>query len=376
MKILYTLNSGNPGGMEQHVLDLVKGMVDSGHDVYVWCPEGPFTDNFRRSGAIVEIKTVKHEFDLKYIVSLYEFLKSKKIDIIHVHEVKAVANSLFAAFLAGTDVKISHTHTPISAWKVSPLKKIINVVINTTVVDLFASKEIALTQYARAAKLKEGVFPFKLAVISNGIDVNKFKLPTDIKDNYKNEIRTRYNIPQDALVIGNISRLTEEKGHEPLIKAFVDVKKEAYLLIAGGGKLEEPLKKLITDLGLEKRVIITGIFDAQDLIKYYSAFDYFVFPSLAEGFGYVLAEAMMSGLPVLCSDLPVLKELAADTVDYFKAGNAADLSDRLNDMLTKSSEQLLSTVKRAQLRIEENYSLERFVSNYLNLYENINARSH
>jgi hypothetical protein len=55
MKILYTLNSGNPGGMEQHVLDLVKGMVKNGQEVHVWCKEGEISKWFASAGAHVTI---------------------------------------------------------------------------------------------------------------------------------------------------------------------------------------------------------------------------------------------------------------------------------------------------------------------------------
>ena len=51
MRILYTINSGKRGGAEKHILDLVEGMYNRGHEVYVWCPEGPMVEDFRKAGA-------------------------------------------------------------------------------------------------------------------------------------------------------------------------------------------------------------------------------------------------------------------------------------------------------------------------------------
>jgi glycosyltransferase involved in cell wall biosynthesis len=91
-----------------------------------------------------------------------------------------------------------------------------------------------------------------------------------------------------------------------------------HLFIAGGGKLESEIPDLVRENGIEQFVTITGIFAAEDLPKFYSTFDSFLFPSLAEGFGFVLAEAMCSKLPIISSDLPVLKEISDGQVWFLK----------------------------------------------------------
>lgn len=378
MKIIHVLNSGNPGGMEQHVLDIVLGMVKLGHEVYVWCTEGDMVELYKKAGATVTIKSMKMDIDPFYIYSLAKFLKSKKIDIIHGHELQAVTNSIFAGLLSGVPVIISHTHTPISEWKTPNIfKKIFTIVEYTSyaiLINLFSSKEIALTESRKKVKIQEGMFPSKIEIIPNGINVDKFKISNQRKNSYKREILRRYKLPENAIIFGNVSRLTEEKGHEELIRGFAEFlrfpisnKEDFYLLIAGGGKLEKDLRKLARELEINDNVIITGMFDDEDKIKFYSSFDVFVFPSLAEGFGIVLIEAMCTHTPVLCSDIPVLKEVGGDTIKYFKAGDYKDLASKMEEIYNELSFEKYDA-KKAQDRVIEMYSMENFIKAYEDLY--------
>ena len=109
MKILYTLNSGTPGGMERHVRDLVAGMTSLGHEVYVWCNDGSIVSWYRQAGANVFIKKVHVAFGIDidpiYIFKLVKFLKKYDIDVLHSHELRAVGNSLIAGFISNTCAK-------------------------------------------------------------------------------------------------------------------------------------------------------------------------------------------------------------------------------------------------------------------------------
>ena len=360
--------------MEQHTLDLVKGMKANGHEVYVWCLEGVITEWFEEAGAKVFIEPVQLDFDPLYIFSLARFIKKEKIDVVHAHELKAGVNSLLGASLARAKVRISHTHTPISTWQIRPLAKKINTLVYSFVVNLLASREIALTESRKTVKIKEGIRENKLQVVPNGLDTEKFNISGDLKREYRREILQRYGLSEDSYVIGNLSRLTEEKGHSILIDAFqkfleyqVLDKEKVRLLIAGGGKLEEEVRGQVSLFGLQDLVVVTGKFPAEDLVKFYSAFDMFVFPSLAEGFGIVLIEAMYSGLPIICSDLDVLKEVGGSTVMYFESGNPDDLSEKVLHLYQKR-DRLEGLTEGARQRVEDLFTMEKFISAYEGLY--------
>lgn len=381
MRILYTFNSGNPGGMERHVLDLVVGMTSHGHKVFVWCNEGPIVDWYRDAGAKVFTKQIGFDVDIVYIQFLIKFLKDSNVDVVHAHELKAVTNSLIAGHFARTKVKISHTHTPISEWKIGKFKKSVNVLGYSRLVNWLADSEIALTDSRKRVKVKEGIKQEKLFVIPNGIDVEQFTVGETRKNSYKNDILSKYGVPSEKFIFGNVSRTTLEKDHETLIRAFDDLlqykevnSENVHLLIAGGGELEENLKKLVDELGLIGNVTITGQFPDEEKIKLYSAFDAFVFPSLAEGFGIVLIEAMAMGLPAICSNLEVLEEVGGSAVfSYFEAGDYENLSQKMHELYMKR-DRLENVSENAVERVRDKYSLEKFVNSYEDLYANFLER--
>ncbi|MBD3366183.1 glycosyltransferase [candidate division WWE3 bacterium] len=381
MNILYTLNSGHPGGMEQHVLDLVEGMVQEGHEVYVWCRSGAIVDWYGDAGALVTVADIKTDLDPFYIFKLARFLKQKKIDVLHAHELKAVGNSLIAGFLAGTSVRISHTHTPLSEWQVPNVQKRLNILFNSFVVNTFSTKEIALTESRKRVKIEEGIKEEKLATIPNALRFEDFSLTSAERLEYKDEIVSRYDIPKGSYIFGNVSRVSKEKGHEVLISGYarfcklLEARREennSFLFIGGGGPLEQDLREKVSSIGLEDHVVITGRFSKEDHKKFYAAFDSFVFPSLAEGFGIVLIEAMAFCLPVICSDLEVLQEVGGSTVRYFETGSSEDLSEKLYDLYTRK-DQYYDFGEKACARVEELYTMERFVKKYLDLYRELLA---
>jgi len=345
--------------MEQHVLDLIKGMLGVGNEVFVWCPTGKPADIYEEAGAQVFRKSISSDFDRAYIEELTAFLKEKEIDVVHAHELKAVANALTAARAARTPVKVTHVHTPISEWKINPTKRKVDALFYSFIVNRFSDAEIALTPSKKNVKVKEGINKDKIVVIPNGLDTAKLTISPITKAGYGEEIRKKYGINMNAFVFGNVGRISREKGHDVLLD------------IAGGGELESEIRQLAVTKGVADKVIFTGEFEDEDKVKFYSAFDFFVFPTLAEGFGLVLIEAMYSGLPVICSDLEVLKEVAADTVTYFRAGDSSDLSEKMIEAYEKYVNNEQGPHLQGNKRVSEMFSIESFTNSYVSLYERL-----
>lgn len=378
MNILYVLNSGQPGGMEYHVLDLVRGMSQRGHKVYVWCGHGPMINLYESSGAEVFVKTLHMDISFSFIYSLYCFLKEYKIDVIHAHELRACVNCLIASFFARTKVRVTHTHTPISEWRIPGIKKFVNVKLYTFCVNVFSSMEIALTKSRLTVKLAEGIQPSKLTVIPNGIDTELFNIPDTKKEEYRREMALKYKYPYDGFILGCVSRLTVEKGTQQLLLAFSEliknerIPKSVMLVLAGGGHLEDAVRNTLRELNIANRVIVTGIFAHTDQVKLYASFDAFVFPSYAEGFGVVLLEAMASKLPIICSDLPVLREVGGDSIfTYFDPHDKLSIEKAITALV--SSENVLQFGTYAYERANGLFSLENFVSSYVSLYKKLYA---
>lgn len=365
-KILFTLNSSDFGGMEKTVLDLVKNLPEK-FEKFVVCPRGDLYPEFEKFAKVKSHKKIK-KIDFEYISMLISILKKNKIEIIHANEPKIVFNSLIASYIAKVPVRISHTHTPISDWRVGPFSKILNIFFNSVFVNLFATYEISLTEKIKQKKINEFIFPNKLYTIPNSIDPD-FVSKVD-EEFSKNKNLPNTNVGKFTFLC--LSRLTPEKNQEILIKAFSTFQKHilnSKLIIAGKGTDLSKLKKLTKELKIESNVTFIEEVSEKDKVLLFLSCNCFVFPTLAEGFGITLLESMYSVYPVISSNLPVLKEVSGENVVFFESNNQDDLAlkmlevykDRLN---SKNYEKLMKNKKY----VLGHYSLKKYVENYTKLY--------
>ncbi len=165
----------------------------------------------------------------------------------------------------------------------------------------------------------------RLKVRSSRIDViypavgSEFRKVTD--ERRLQEVRSRYGISGEYILYTGI--LKPRKNHAGLLCAFrhlLDAGGDAQLVIAGPkDEAETELRRLAEDLGLAAKVIFTGFVEECDLPALYSAARLYACPSLYEGFGFTVLEAMACGVPVVCSSETSLPEVAGDAALYADA---------------------------------------------------------
>lgn len=150
------------------------------------------------------------------------------------------------------------------------------------------------------------------------------------RSSHKYTFEKKFN--SDRTVFLNVNRLIASKRVDLLIRAFAEHLKsypENELQIAGDGKERMALQNLIDSLGMSNKVKILGkINDVPSLMQYA---DCLVFPSNLEGFSGVLVEALMSGLPVLASDISMNKEAISHLQNgyLFAVNNLVSLTEAL-----------------------------------------------
>jgi len=361
MKILFTLNSSNFGGLEKTVLDLSHGLNARGHQVLIVCPSGDYTPEYKKYAKVISAKKVS-KIDFRYINFLRKILIKEKVDVIHSNDPRIGVNSLIASVLAKTPVRITHTHTPISKWPVSDFARKINILINTFFVNLFSDYEICLTEEIRKQKLQEGISPKKLFVISNCLDPEFAKEAENSRILKKRSSSKFFNFL-------NISRFSAEKNQLLLIEAFAQVyklNKSARLTLIGKGIMQSEAKKLIQSLNLGKVVEIIDEVNEDEKVEFLKYCHSFVFPSVAEGFGLVLIESMCFSYPVISSNLPVLQEVVGDRVLYFNSGDVNDLVEKM--LLAIDLEYNPVQILRNREFVLEKYSWDKYVKSYEKLY--------
>lgn len=166
-------------------------------------------------------------------------------------------------------------------------------------------------------------------------------------------MRDRLRLDSNAEVVLAVGRQEYQKGHRHLIDAFARVSEsrpQARLLIAGReGHATKDIAKRISDLGLNDLVTVLGHRD--DVADVMATADLFVFPSLYEGLGGALIEAMALGLPVVASDLPALREVVqeGENADLVPPGDAHSLALAIFGLLDDSDRRLRYAEKSLQI---------------------------
>jgi glycosyltransferase involved in cell wall biosynthesis len=156
----------------------------------------------------------------------------------------------------------------------------------------------------------------------------------------REEARGRLGLPlDDTPVLGAVGRLVKEKGFECLLDAFAAVVHERpnlRLVIIGEGPTRKVLEARIDELGLRGNVLLPG--HLEDAAQLYRAFDWVAIPSLEEGLGLIMQEAVMAGIPVLSSELPVFREQLGGAGRYAPINDASAWHDAIARAFSASPE--------------------------------------
>jgi glycosyltransferase involved in cell wall biosynthesis len=299
--------------------------------------------------------------------------KKEKIDILHIMiPTPAVMPSIKAAQELGIKI-VAHSHTQPENLFLHLPKAIPNQRINKLfykyLIWIYRKAEITICPSKFAKRLlKEQDPKLKTMVLSNGVDLSKFK-----KVNYQKFIE-KYHLSDKHLRILFVGRLHPEKSVDTLIKAMPFILKEfknVHLDIVGKGHLSDNFQELIKRLKIENHVKLFGKLSDEELQMAYNASDIFVLPSLAELEGMVVLEAMACGKPIIIAN----SENSAST--YFVEGNgflfkpkdSKDLAKKL--LIILKDEELRDKMSKQSYKNSREYDINRSVSILENIYYSI-----
>jgi len=182
----------------------------------------------------------------------------------------------------------------------------------------------------------------KIKVIGNG--VSEVFHPIEKNDKNLNRVIKKYGVNSPYLFyIGgfetrkNVSLLLG--AFSKLVKHYENNLRNRILVIGGetptvSNPLLEDVKGIATSLGIIDKVKFVGKLSDEELAYFYNGADFFIFPSLYEGFGLSVLEAMACGVPVIASQIGPIMEVAQDTVRYFHPDREDELVQSMNRFLT------------------------------------------
>ncbi len=135
---------------------------------------------------------------------------------------------------------------------------------------------------------------------TGGIDLKRFD--SSKRNQYRGEIRAKYNIPKDCFVFGFVGRLTRDKGINEILEAFEKIDECKLMMVGYADNTQSLNQELYTNSLNNPNIIYTG--PVTNVEKYYSAIDCLLLPSYREGFGNVLIEAAAMGTPAIVTNIP------------------------------------------------------------------------
>ena len=187
------------------------------------------------------------------------------------------------------------------------------------------------------------ITPDRVSVVPNGVDLSRY---TTRNTAAAARVTARLGLDQPYLLY--VARLEHPgKNHVTLLEAFAQLKASGvpHKLVLAGPRWSgaEAIDAAVARLGLAGRVVFTGFVDGDDLPGLYLGAAGFVFPSLYEGFGIPLLEAMASGTPCAVANVSSLPEVAGDAALLFDPHDPDDIAQAMHRLLTDD-------VLRARLR--------------------------
>jgi len=213
----------------------------------------------------------------------------------------------------------------------------------------------------------------RITVIERGRDPERLGTPSPAR---RAAARARLGVPPDVPLLVTVGRQEFQKGQWHPLEAMPKVlasHADARLLIAGReGNASLRLRGVAREAGMDGQVEFLG--HREDVPEILAAADLFVFPSLYEGLGGALIEAMALGLPIVASDLPAIREVveADRNAVLVPPGSPAHLAEAINPLLADEGRRTWMG-KRGRQIFEERFTLERSGTRMLELFERVAA---
>lgn len=376
MKVLHVIDALGVGGGAEHSLAVMLPLLrDLGVESNVAClipREGGLQEQLRSQGFDVEVLAGTSLPAKTW--ALRRKIRRERPDIVHA----SLLNSCMAARFASPRLSVRQINSLVNtsydprrlsdlgipAWKLK--------VVQTF--DGFTARHMcdcfhAITEAVKTEGVEVlGIAPEKITVIPRGRSAPTFARPTD---EIRSETRKALGVDGDDPVILNVGRQDNQKGQADLIQAFASVLAEhprARLLIAGReGNATAAIQTAIAATGTSASVSLLG--HRTDIPELLLAADMFVFPSIYEGLGGSLIEAMSLGVPIIGSDAPAVSEVLGGGRygEVVRRGGAGALAEAMNRLMEQPdrARQLGDAGRR---RFIEWYGLDLVVARMRELY--------
>ncbi len=354
MNILFISSIQMWGGGEVWLLDIMSGLKERGHFVSLICrSKTELAQNASTQGFDVHTIRIGGDFDPFVIWNARRIMKEKKVDVICTNMDKDLRFGGIAAKLAGVRGIVPSREIDYPLKNTLRYRFAYNVLATKIVVNSKATQQtiLASAPWLDAKRTK---------IIYKGIELSRYNNGTT------NDIRNEFHLPSSAPLVTFVGQLDERKGLHYLLEAWHSVHTEfpeAMLFIVGKGKMENEIQQFISKHNLQKNIVLTGF--RSDVPNILLQSSMLVLPSLWEGFGYVLVEAMAAKLPTVATATSSIPEI----VEHDKSGilvppkNSDALARAIGFLLSDSLKSAAMGMRGRQI-VEEKFTRERMIDEF------------
>jgi sugar transferase (PEP-CTERM/EpsH1 system associated) len=361
----HTIYAFHDGGMERGLLNLINyGDRDHFHHVILCLTEaGAFAKLLASPSCTVVELHKKEGNDWRLPWRIARLVHEHELDVLHARGWPTLIETAIGARLAKVSATIYGFHGKTFddlqgiGFKRRWLQK----------VGIRSYKKIVTLNPRMRSELATecGIGEDLIHLIANGVDVEKFH-PYDDQD----ALRSRFGIPVNRFIIGNVARLDPVKNHEIFMPVLQRLKKRAdcpFFLVVGEGSHRAALEAEAARLGLGAHIRFFGY--SEHIAELLNCMDLYVQPSLYEGFSNTILEAMACGLPILATDV-------GGSADLFSAGREGfffrpEDDETLASLIVQLQHNAFLRYgmgRHARSRAVEHFSIWRTVSQYEAMY--------
>ncbi len=304
-KVLHVITDAGWGGAERHTLALTTALTHRGHDCQIayLVGDGYLAAAFASRGVRTTNLRARSWLDPVALARLARLARRERFDLLHGHLFPGEVFATLAALRLRGVPLICTKHNDeafLRKWHFRMLHRVIS---------YRASRTIAISDHVRRFTVETGTaHPSRVLTIRYGYDAPAV-LPT------REASRAALGTPAEAFLVGAAGRLAAQKGHRHLIEAIPALVPEIpnlQVVIVGEGPMRPVLERRARQLGVDRHVRFPGFHP--DVQSFLCGLDVFVMPSLWEGFGLVLLEAMAAGQPIVASKVSAIPEVIEDGV--------------------------------------------------------------
>lgn len=382
MNILQVYQIFNPdvaSGASKVVRDVSRELVKRGHSVVVCASD--MKDKFTRgmSGTEIVDGIVVHKFRTVWPLFARRFkmyvtpgLLSifsdclHKFDVVHLHGYRSFQNMVFYPYCKRENIPYvlqAHGSLPTSMAYKAP-KLVYDRLFGYSLLR-GASKVIALSQMEAEQYKTMGVSDEKIVVIPNGIDLSEYpNLPS------KGAFKKKFSIEDDEKILLYLGRINESKGLDLLAHAFKIVSRDLsnvrLVLVGPDDGYAATFTRLISDLGIEEKVLLTGFVDERSKLAALAESDVFVTPRFY-GFPVTFLEACLARCPIVT----ISNELGwiHDNVGYVVENSPTALAKAISNIL--QDEQVHRRFRNNCRHIIKNFDISTIASRLENTYKSV-----